>query len=678
MKLYKKIICIALLLITAALMFIPAATVFDDALTDARKNVSDRENDLTMALNKLDRDSVIFDEVDPYIIAGDLSPEEKSEKIKEIAAQREEQNKQDKENGVKKDDRTKLIPEDLVAFLVDEMTWEEFYSLSTKQYAPEKKIAMLAEFGIEITANDLNKRNAERDAEMEEVFAALNEDQVMQIRTRALDDYYSIQRDKDDIAAKEEKLEEARVELAQMEGIPMEELGTIALLPNKLPVSERQDSTKKEVDGKKVDALPEDVELNQLQINAEQVNKSNGYPKDGMIGNFHILTWIAFALLIVSACLILLAGSKKDREDSELTENIKGSNPSILYTIASFANLIAIILIAYSILRLQALPLRRFITIFDEKEAIDKVKAMPAVIKMNPLVSILMIALPIIALAMHIQSVHNTKRSMIYVFCTLLSAMALLPFWIMMVNATRTSQAIQQGVSLIPGKNLAVNWHVLETKNFRIDIGFRNSAIIAFSATILSVYFSAMTAYGFKVYRFKGNKFLYAVVMAIIMIPGQVTGTGFYIFMYQLGLTNNFIPLIIPAIAAASTVFFFRQYLEANFQVSLVEAARIDGCGEFRTFNKIVLPIMVPAMATMGIMSVIGNWNNYLTPLMLLSKSEMKTLPMLVKELRGDIYKTEYGSIYLGLTMTALPLIIVYFVFSKYIIAGVALGGVKE
>ncbi len=149
-------------------------------------------------------------------------------------------------------------------------------------------------------------------------------------------------------------------------------------------------------------------------------------------------------------------------------------------------------------------------------------------------------------------------------------------------------------------------------------------------------------------------------------------------FMYQLGLTNNYIPLIIPSIAAAGTVFFFRQYLEANFQVSLVEAARIDGCGEFRIYNTIVLPIMLPAMATMGIMAMIGSWNNYLTPLMLLSDTSMKTLPMMVQELRGDIYRTEYGSIYLGLTLTALPLILVYFAFSKYIIAGVALGGVKE
>ncbi|MBQ6399152.1 MAG: carbohydrate ABC transporter permease [Clostridia bacterium] len=267
---------------------------------------------------------------------------------------------------------------------------------------------------------------------------------------------------------------------------------------------------------------------------------------------------------------------------------------------------------------------------------------------------------------------------MIYVFCTVLSVLAIMPFWLMIVNATRSSQDIQRSVSIIPGTFVGSNWQVLSSKNWNVATGFRNSAIIAFGSTILSVYFSAMTAYGFKVYQFKGNKFLYAVVLAIIMIPGQVTGTGFFMFMYQIGMTNNLLALIIPSIAAASTVFFFRQYLEANFQISLVEAARIDGCGEFRIFNSIVIPIMVPAMATMGIMAMIGAWNNYLTPLMLLSDSSLKTLPMMVQELRGDIYRTEYGSIYLGLTLTALPLLIVYFAFSKYIIAGVALGGVKE
>ena len=248
----------------------------------------------------------------------------------------------------------------------------------------------------------------------------------------------------------------------------------------------------------------------------------------------------------------------------------------------------------------------------------------------------------------------------------------------MMVNATRNSQQIQGGVSLLPSTFIGHNWEVLSLKNFSIGVGFKNSAIIAFGSTILSVYFSALTAYGLTVYRFKGAKFLYSIVLAIIMSPGQVTSTGFYMFMYKLGWTNSYLPLVIPSIAAASTVFFFKQYLEANFQISLVEAARIDGAGEFYTYNTIIMPIMVPAMATMGIMAVIGSWNNYLTPLMLLSDPTMKTLPMMVKELRGDIYRTEFGSIYLGLTLTALPLLIVYFSFSKYIIAGVAVGGVKE
>ncbi len=387
--------------------------------------------------------------------------------------------------------------------------------------------------------------------------------------------------------------------------------------------------------------LPAELELDQEFINKNNNVYSPNFPV------FYTVRWISFGLLAAATLLVLLAGNKL---------------VSKLYTFSSFAHLIGILLLFYTIFRMTAFP----------------IKAPYTGAQFNPFLLTLLIACPIVAFAVHITAVPNSKRSMIYVFCSFLSVLAIVPFWIMIVNATRSTQAIQQSVSVIPSTFLVSNWNILTSKNFNVFTGFRNSAIIAFGSTILSVYFSAMTAYGFKVYRFRASKFLYAVVMAIIMIPGQVTGTGFFMFMYQLKLTNSYIPLIIPAIAAASTVFFFRQYLEANFQISLVEAARIDGSGEFRTFNGIVLPIMVPAMATMGIMSVIGSWNNYLTPLMLLSDANMKTLPMMVQELRGDIYRTEYGSIYLGLTLTALPLIIVYFAFSKFIIAGVALGGVKE
>ena len=383
-----------------------------------------------------------------------------------------------------------------------------------------------------------------------------------------------------------------------------------------------------------------------IEIDMQVVNQNGGVYPTGFT-SYYACVYLSAALLVISLALLLAGGGKL---------------VSKCFTFSSFANLAAVILLAYAVLRLHGIPVK-----LPYSNAI-----------MNPWVVVPLLVLPTAALFVNITAMPNTKRSMIYVLCVFLCALSLLPFWIMMVNATRNSQQIQSSVSLIPSSFLSYNWKVLADKNFDVLLGFKNSAIIAFGSTILSVYFSALTAYGLTVYKFKGAKFLYSVILAIIMIPGQVTGTGFYMFMYRLGWTNSYLPLIIPAIAAASTVFFFKQYLEANFQISLVEAARIDGAGEFYIYNKIIMPIMVPAMATMGIMAVIASWNNYLTPLMLLSDPRMKTLPMMVKELRGDIYRTEYGSIYLGLTMTALPLVIVYFCFSKYIIAGVAVGGVKE
>ena len=440
-----------------------------------------------------------------------------------------------------------------------------------------------------------------------------------------------IQKQRDKVAKEQGKLDEL---LAQQEAASSGSSSGLsyALLPGKLPA--------------------------ELEIDMQVVNQYKLYDQWNMqdskrvsenwnFSPYYICVWVAFGCFVLAAVLVLLAGKK---------------DVSKLYTFSSFLHLIGILLVGYSIIRLTAFP----------------IKLPYGNATLNTLVVIMIMCGSVISFAAHVQGVHNSKRSMIYVFCTFLSVLAIIPFWIMIVNATRSTMAIQQGVSLIPGSYLQYNWNVLSSKNFDVSVGFMNSAIIAFGSTILSVYFSAMTAYGFKVYQFKGNKFLYAVVMAIIMIPGQVTGTGFFMFMYQLHWVNNRLALIIPSIAAAGTVFFFRQYLEANLQLSLVEAARIDGCGEIKTFNRIILPIMVPAMATMGIMAVIGSWNNYLTPLMLFTDPGLKTLPMMVQELRGDIYRTEFGSIYLGLALTALPLIIVYFAFSKFIIAGVALGGVKE
>ena len=201
--------------------------------------------------------------------------------------------------------------------------------------------------------------------------------------------------------------------------------------------------------------------------------------------------------------------------------------------------------------------------------------------------------------------------------------------------------------------------------------------IISCGATICTVYFSTMTAYALVAYDWRLRKPFFTMIMCVLMIPAQVTTIGFYQFMYSIGMTNNFLALILPAIASPTTVFFMRQFMIPSLPMEILQSARIDGAGEFRIFNQIVLPMMKPAMATQAIFAFVSSWNNLFLPLILLTKNDKYTMPIMVSLLRGDIYKTEYGSVYLGLTLTVLPLIIVYLLLSKYIIAGVALGSVK-
>ncbi|WP_438447029.1 carbohydrate ABC transporter permease [Gorillibacterium sp. sgz5001074] len=273
---------------------------------------------------------------------------------------------------------------------------------------------------------------------------------------------------------------------------------------------------------------------------------------------------------------------------------------------------------------------------------------------------------------------RGINKTVIYVVCMLLSVLSILPFWIMFVNATRSTPEIQSGLSLIPSGHLMSNWDVLIGKSFDPFQGFLNSFIISGGSTLLTVYFSSLTAYALVVYNWRMRQAFFTIIMCVMMIPAQASAIGFYQFMYKLHWTNNYLPLILPAIAAPAVVFFMRQYLLATLSLEIVEAARIDGSGEFAIFNNIVLPIMTPAIATQAIFAFVGSWNNLFMPLILLTQKEKYTLPIMVSLLRGDIYKTEFGSIYLGLALTVLPLFVIYFLLSRYIIAGVALGGVKE
>ncbi|HEY4429476.1 MAG TPA: carbohydrate ABC transporter permease [Paenibacillus sp.] len=273
---------------------------------------------------------------------------------------------------------------------------------------------------------------------------------------------------------------------------------------------------------------------------------------------------------------------------------------------------------------------------------------------------------------------RKINKTIIYVVCISLAVLSILPFWIMFVNATRSTPEIQGGLSLLPSSHMMSNLRVLLDKSFDPLQGFMNSFIIASSATLCTVYFSSLAAYGLVTYSWKLRGPFFTFIMCVMMIPSQASAIGFYQFMYKLHWTNNFLPLILPAIAAPAVVFFMRQYLLATLSIEIVEAARVDGSGEFFTFNRIILPLMMPAVATQAIFAFVANWNNLFMPLILLTQKEKYTMPIMVSLLRGDIYKTEFGSIYMGLALTALPLFIVYFLLSRYIIAGVALGGVKE
>lgn len=273
---------------------------------------------------------------------------------------------------------------------------------------------------------------------------------------------------------------------------------------------------------------------------------------------------------------------------------------------------------------------------------------------------------------------YKIKKLIIYICLTILGAACLFPFLLMMVNATRTGPEIVKSFTLIPGDAIANNWKVLR-ENVDLFRGIINSLIVAIPATILSAYFSALTAYGLAMYKFKGNNIIFSVIVVFMMIPGQLSLLGFYNLCQQLGLINTYWPLILPAIASAGTVFFLRQYILSILPKSLLEAARIDGGKEIYVFHRIVLPIIAPGIATMSIGAFIGNWNNYLTPLVLLTTPEKFTLPLMVTRLNSSTdVASNQGAIYLGVAISVMPILITFCFCSKYIIGSITAGGVKE
>ncbi len=272
----------------------------------------------------------------------------------------------------------------------------------------------------------------------------------------------------------------------------------------------------------------------------------------------------------------------------------------------------------------------------------------------------------------------GVRRTIAYIVLIIFSFLCLIWFYIMVINSTRSHSDMTRGFTMIPGTHLLDNWHSLVTGTIPIARGFMNSLIVSVCASVLGVYFSAMTAYAIYTYRFKGRDAIAAFILAVMMIPGQVTALGFIQLINKMKLDDTLIPLIIPAIAAPVTYFYLKQYMESNLPMSLVEAARIDGSGEFRTFNTIILPLIKPALSVQLIFGFVGSWNNYFTPALILHTDTKKTLPVLIAQLRGaDWLRFDMGQIYIMITASILPVIVIYLLLSRYIVGGVSAGAVK-
>ena len=271
------------------------------------------------------------------------------------------------------------------------------------------------------------------------------------------------------------------------------------------------------------------------------------------------------------------------------------------------------------------------------------------------------------------------RRIIAYVVLVILTVLCLVWFYLLFVNSTRSKGELISGFTPLPSTHFIKNWNGMLHSTQPIVRGMLNSVFVAACSAALCTYFSTMTAYAIHTYRFKARKAALTFILAVMMIPTQVTALGFIQLITKMGLMDNYIPLIIPAIAAPATFFYMKQYMDSVLSMSLVEAARIDGAGELKIFNRIALPLMKPAIAVQAIFGFVANWNNYFTPALVLKEEELKTLPVLIAELRNaDFMKFDMGIVYMTIAFSIFPVIIVYLLLSKNIVGGVTLGGVKE
>ena len=265
---------------------------------------------------------------------------------------------------------------------------------------------------------------------------------------------------------------------------------------------------------------------------------------------------------------------------------------------------------------------------------------------------------------------------LIYILLILLTLICVVPFYIMIINATHSTNELYTGLSVLPGNHLMEN---IKNMNERVNMlqGFFNSFLISVCSTALSIYFGTMTAYGLFEYRFKLRKLIYVVLMISLMVPGQLGIIGLFKLCNSLGLLNTYWPIILPSIANATTIFFVMQYLESSMSEELLDSARIDGAGEVRIFHSFVLPLSKPALSTMCIFNFVSYWNNFFTPMILLFDDDKFTVPLLINNMNSGMLQ-DLGAKYAAIAVSIVPIIVVYCFISKSLTKGMMAGAIKS
>ena len=267
------------------------------------------------------------------------------------------------------------------------------------------------------------------------------------------------------------------------------------------------------------------------------------------------------------------------------------------------------------------------------------------------------------------------RRIPLLLVMIIISLAALLPFWMMIMMGTYRTNALYSGIKLLPGSYVQGNLRTLS--QIAINRFYFNSLYVALSCSVLTVFICSMCGYALSKYRFTGQHLLGNIVILTLMIPSQLSVVGFVMIINKIGWLNTHLPLILPPAASAFGVFWIRQYTKNAIPDSVIESARIDGCGEFRIFLQIALPFMGPACVTLLLLSFLASWNSFFIPMIVLSTLRLYTIPLGIRQLATQ-FRTDVAAQILGMVIATIPMLGMFALFSRNLISGLASAAIKE